>query len=111
MNAHQTFIRLTRNFSEIFPAGSDLTFTDAEAVIAECGLSWYNHGHCENPYPMKDPRHRVWAEHTITIWERLKVLATPIDGECELVIDELPPAPVPEEEKILINFGAEHVVI
>lgn len=105
MSAHQTFIRLTRNFSEIFPAGADLTFTDAEAVIRECEHCWRHHGHCENPYPSKDPRFAVWAEHTLRIWERLKILATPIDGEFEVVADNdpipfpIPPAPVPEEEQ------------
>lgn len=88
MSMHQTLIRLTRNLSEAMPV-ADMTFTDAEAVIAECELSWYNHGHCENPYPAKDPRFKVWAEHTVTIWERIKILAMPIDGEYELVLDGL----------------------
>lgn len=95
MNMHQTLIRLTRNFSEAMPVG-DMTFTDVKSVIEECELSWYNHGHCENPYPTKDPRFAVWSEHTLTIWERLKVLAAPLDGEFEIVLEELPAAPVAE---------------
>lgn len=106
-NWHQTFIRLTRDFGRIFPAPQDITFSDAAAVIAECELSWHNHGHCENQYNEDDPRFRVWAEHTLVIYERIKSLSEPIEGKCK-VIDL---GPRREAAKHKVNWECEETYV
>ena len=63
MNLHQTFVILTRDFGRIFPTPQDCTFSDAAAVMHECELSWYNHGHTENPFTVEDARYSVWEIH------------------------------------------------
>lgn len=82
-NWHRTFVRLTRDFSAIFPVPQEITFAEAQGVILECERSWRNHAHCENPYCNKDPRFDVWAEHTLVIFERVKSLCE--QPECEII--------------------------